>query len=90
MAPNAAPPSAQAKPPSATTHITARSGGPANHCPQQPLPDLSDGDLQMNRAKILKFYVNMKEFSFIILCLSISVTNIVMHNIIKLKIFLEL
>lgn len=45
VAPRAAPPKAQATPPRATTAITARNGGPANHWPQHPLPERSDGDL---------------------------------------------
>lgn len=31
VAPSAAPPNAHARPPNATTKITARNGGPANH-----------------------------------------------------------
>lgn len=46
VAPNAAPPSAHATPPNATTAMTARNGGPANHWPQHPLPERSDGDLK--------------------------------------------
>lgn len=45
VAPSAAPPRAHATPPSATTAMTARKGGPANHWPQHPLPERSDGDL---------------------------------------------
>lgn len=51
VAPKAAPPRAQATPPRATTAIRARSGGPANHWPQQPLPDLSEGDLELSRME---------------------------------------
>lgn len=51
MAPSAAPPKAQATPPNATTAINARNGGPANanHCPQHPLPERSDGDLKIQK-----------------------------------------
>lgn len=51
VAPNAAPPSAHATPPNATTAMTARNGGPANHWPQHPLPERSEGDLQNNQKK---------------------------------------
>lgn len=44
--PSATPPRAHATPPNATSAIAARNGGPANHWPQHPLPDLSDGDLK--------------------------------------------
>lgn len=48
--------------PKATTAITARSGGPANHCPQQSFPERSDGDLEQtmkieNYHKITNYYV---------------------------------
>jgi len=49
VAPKAAPPRAQATPPRATTAMRARSGGPANHWPQQPFPDLSEGDLKIEQ-----------------------------------------
>lgn len=45
VVPRAAPLIAHATPPSATTAISARTGGPANHLPQHPFPDRSDGDL---------------------------------------------
>lgn len=53
VAPSAAPPKAHATPPNATTAINARNGGPANanHCPQHPLPERSDGDLKMPKQK---------------------------------------
>lgn len=47
VAPNAAPLKAQAIPPSATTAINERSGGPGNHWPQQPFPERSEGDLKV-------------------------------------------
>lgn len=52
VAPKAAPPNAQATPPNATTAINARSGGPANHWPQHPFPDLSEGDLKWVKKKL--------------------------------------
>lgn len=45
--PKAAPLIAHATPPKATIAIRARTGGPVNHFPQHPLPDRSDGDLQI-------------------------------------------
>lgn len=53
VAPNAAPPKAHATPPSATTAITARNGGPANHWPQHPLPERSEGDLKWAKKTTL-------------------------------------
>lgn len=46
VVPRAAPLIAHATPPSATTAMRARTGGPANHFPQHPLPDRSEGDLE--------------------------------------------
>lgn len=37
--------------PRATTAMTARNGGPANHWPQQSFPGRSDGDLKSKREK---------------------------------------
>lgn len=55
VAPNATPPKAHATPPSATTAITALNGGPANHCPQHPFPERSDGDLKIKNRMKFKF-----------------------------------
>lgn len=66
VAPRAAPPSAQAKPHRATTKMTARNGGPANHFPQQPFPDRSEGDLQRKEERILlalKFTIKKCNFN---------------------------
>lgn len=46
VVPRAAPLIAHATPPRATTAMRARTGGPANHLPQHPFPDRSEGDLQ--------------------------------------------
>lgn len=53
VAPSAAPPNAHARPPNATTNITARNGGPANHWPQHPLPERSEGDLERKITTLL-------------------------------------
>lgn len=55
VAPSAAPPRAHATPPRATTAITARNGGPANHWPQHPLPERSDGDLKVEKTILERF-----------------------------------
>lgn len=56
VAPSAAPPKAHATPPNATTAMTARNGGPANHSPQQSFPERSDDDLLIEETKkILTF-----------------------------------
>ena len=43
LAARVAPPRVQATPPNATNATRNLNGGPRNHCPQQPLPERSDG-----------------------------------------------
>lgn len=47
VAPSAAPPNAHPTPDRATTAMTARNGGQANHSPQQSLPERSDDELKI-------------------------------------------
>lgn len=51
--------------PRATTAMTARNGGPANHWPQQSFPGRSDGDLLKKMSRINNEHTENDEFKLL-------------------------